>query len=121
MSDLIRFENVMLGYRRKPVLENLNFAIGENEFFGIVGANGSGKTTLLKLLTGEIEPDEGEVTRAKTLSGTVIDQQRSLLSPEKRVRDVLADGGDWVLIFNSRMGNSGCSGSSFCKPPCSLV
>jgi ABC-type cobalamin/Fe3+-siderophores transport system ATPase subunit len=61
MSDLIRFENVMLGYRRKPVLENLNFAIGENEFFGIVGANGSGKTTILRALLGILKPMTGAV------------------------------------------------------------
>src|SRR3546814_16624764 len=61
---------------------------------GIVGANGAGKTTLLKLLTGEIAPDSGAVTLAKTLDGVIIDQQRSLMAADKRVRDVLADGGD---------------------------
>jgi ATP-binding cassette subfamily F protein uup len=42
------------------------------------------------------------VTRAKTLSGTVIDQQRSLLAPEKRLRDVLAEGGDWIDVRGIR-------------------
>ena len=64
----------------------------------MVGANGTGKTTLLRLLTGEIAPDEGKVTRAKTLTGVMIDQQRKLLDPDKSVRDVLADGGDWIEV-----------------------
>jgi ATP-binding cassette subfamily F protein uup len=64
----------------------------------VVGANGTGKTTLLKLLTGEIEPDEGTIRRAQTLEGIMIDQQRKLLDPDKRVRDILADGGDWIEV-----------------------
>jgi ATP-binding cassette subfamily F protein uup len=53
---------------------------------------------LLKLLTGEVEPDDGAVTRAKTLSGIVIDQQRKLMEPQRRVKDVLANGGDWIEV-----------------------
>src|SRR3546814_6170596 len=59
-------------------------------------------TTLLKLLTGEIAPDSGAVTLAKTLDGVIIDQQRSLMAADKRVRDVLADGGDWIDVRGVR-------------------
>jgi ATP-binding cassette subfamily F protein uup len=38
------------------------------------------------------------VTLAQTLDGVVIDQQRSLMAPDKRVRDVLAEGGDWIDV-----------------------
>jgi len=38
------------------------------------------------------------VTQAKTLSGIVIDQQRKLMEPTRRVRDVLAEGGDWIEV-----------------------
>jgi ATP-binding cassette subfamily F protein uup len=57
---------------------------------------------LLKLLTGELQPDEGKVERAKTLSGIVIDQQRKLMEPTKRVRDVLAEGGDWIDVRGTK-------------------
>jgi ATP-binding cassette subfamily F protein uup len=76
--------------------------IQRGDRIGLVGGNGTGKTTLLKMLTGELAPDEGTVTLAKTLVGTVIDQQRSLLSPEKRLRDVVAEGGDWVDVRGVR-------------------
>ncbi len=90
------------GEGERTIIRDFSLRIQRGDRIGVVGANGSGKTTLLKLLTGEIEPDEGEVTRAKTLSGTVIDQQRSLLSPEKRLRDVLAEGGDWIDVRGVR-------------------
>jgi ATP-binding cassette subfamily F protein uup len=42
------------------------------------------------------------VVQAKTLSGIVIDQQRKLMEPSRRVRDVLAHGGDWIEVRGSK-------------------
>ncbi|NBW76408.1 MAG: ATP-binding cassette domain-containing protein [Sphingomonadaceae bacterium] len=86
----------------RPIIKDFSLRITRGDRIGIVGSNGAGKTTLLKLLTGELEPDTGTVTRAKTLQGVLIDQQRSLMSPEKRVRDVLAEGGDWIDVRGVR-------------------
>lgn len=43
------------------VLKDVSFAIGSGETVGIVGQNGAGKSTLLKLITGTIQPTQGEV------------------------------------------------------------
>jgi len=59
--DLARFDNVTLGYKRRAVLSNLNFAIREGEFFGIVGGSRSGKTTLLRAMLGILKPTRGEI------------------------------------------------------------
>ena len=88
--------------QQRAIIKDFSLRIQRGDRIGLVGANGSGKTTLLKLLTGELPPDEGEVTLAQTLDGVIIDQQRSLLSPDKRVRDVLAEGGDWVDVRGVR-------------------
>ena len=86
----------------RTIIKDFSLRITRGDRIGVVGANGAGKTTLLRLLTGEIEPDEGNIRRAKTLDGVVIDQQRKLLDPAKTVRDVLADGGDWVDVRGTR-------------------
>ena len=90
------------GGDRRTIIKPMSLRIQRGDRIGIVGANGAGKTTLLKMLTGELPPDTGSVRVAKTIDGIVIDQQRKLLSPDKRVRDVLADGGDWVDVRGSR-------------------
>ena len=90
------------GDSQRAIIRNFDLRIQRGDRIGIVGSNGAGKTTLLKLLTGELQPDQGTVTRAKTLNGVMIDQQRSLLSPEKRVRDIIAEGGDWVDVRGIR-------------------
>ena len=92
-----------------PIVRDFSLRIQRGDRIGVVGANGAGKTTLLRLLTGEIEPDEGKVTRAKTLTGVMIDQQRKLLDPDKSVRDVLADGGDWIEVREDQEAYPGLS------------
>ena len=101
-KSVIVAEHVTKRFGDRTVVRDFSLRIQRGDRLGVVGANGSGKTTLLKMLTGEMDPDEGTITLAKTLQGTVIDQQRSLLSPEKRLRDVLAEGGDWVDVRGIR-------------------
>ena len=89
-------------YGDRAVIRDLSLRVTRGDRIGVVGRNGAGKTTLLKLLTGELPPDTGEVRLAKTLDRIVIDQQRSLMDPAKRVRDVLADGGDWIEVGGAK-------------------
>ncbi len=99
---VIDVSHVSKSFGDRVIIRDLNLRVTRGDRIGIVGANGAGKSTLLKLLTGEIEPDSGSVKLAKTLDGIVIDQQRSLMAPEKTVRDVLADGGEWIDVLGVR-------------------
>lgn len=47
------------------VLKDVSWEVKKGERVGLVGWNGAGKTTQLKLITGEMEPDSGEIVRAK--------------------------------------------------------
>ncbi|WP_336980104.1 ABC-F family ATP-binding cassette domain-containing protein [Altererythrobacter fulvus] len=101
-KSVIVAEHVTKRYGDRTIIRDFNLRIQRGDRIGLVGSNGAGKTTLLKLLTGEIQPDEGQVILAKTLSGVMIDQQRSLLSPDKTVRQIIAEGGDWVDVRGVR-------------------
>jgi len=95
-------DHVNKSFGDRPIVKDFTLRITRKDRIGVVGSNGAGKTTLLKLLTGELEPDSGTITLAKTLQGIMIDQQRSLMAPDKRVRDVLADGSDWIDVRGVR-------------------
>ncbi|MES2326196.1 MAG: ABC-F family ATP-binding cassette domain-containing protein [Pseudomonadota bacterium] len=97
-KTVIEADEVSKRYGERPIIRDFSLRIQRGDRIGIVGPNGAGKTTLLKLLTGEIQPDSGKITQARTLSGIVIDQQRKLMEPTKRVKDVLANGGDWIDV-----------------------
>jgi ATP-binding cassette subfamily F protein uup len=99
---VINAEHVTKRYGDRTIIKDFTLRIQRGDRIGVVGANGAGKTTLLKLLTGELAPDEGEVTLAQTLKGVMIDQQRALMQPERTVRQVLAEGGDWLDVRGHR-------------------
>ncbi len=61
----LELRNVSKGYgegkNRTEVLSNINLTVEEGDFLAIIGFSGSGKTTLISLISGLIEPDEGEI------------------------------------------------------------
>jgi ABC transport system ATP-binding/permease protein len=101
-KTVIHAERVTKRYGDRTIVRDFTLRIQRGDRIGLVGSNGAGKTTLLKLLTGELAPDEGQVTLAKTLKGVMIDQQRALMQPERTVRQILAEGGDWIDVRGNR-------------------
>ncbi len=101
-KSVIVAEGISKTYDDRPIIKPFSLRIQNGDRIGIVGANGAGKTTLLKMLTKELEPDSGSVTHARTLSGVMIDQQRKLLEPNATVRQILAEGGDWIDVRGVR-------------------
>jgi len=101
-KTVISAQNVGKSFGDRTIIKDFTLRIQRGDRIGIVGANGTGKTTLIRMLTGETKPDIGSITLSPTLTGIVIDQQRKLLTPEKRVRDVLADGSDWIDVRGVR-------------------
>ncbi|MBY8334917.1 ABC-F family ATP-binding cassette domain-containing protein [Qipengyuania pacifica] len=101
-KSVIAVQDITKSYGERTIIKPFSLRIQRGDRIGIVGANGAGKTTLLKMLTGELEPDSGTVDIARTLTGVMIDQQRQLLTADKTVRQVLAEGGDWIDVRGVR-------------------
>ena len=58
---MISTQNVSLQYGDRALFENVSIQFTEGNCYGIIGANGAGKSTFLKILSGEIEPNKGDV------------------------------------------------------------
>ena len=61
VNTIIEFKNVSLSYGNRLVLDNLDFKINEGQIFGMLGPNGVGKSTIFNLITGLIQPNNGEI------------------------------------------------------------
>ncbi|MDD7202620.1 MAG: ATP-binding cassette domain-containing protein [Sphaerochaetaceae bacterium] len=58
---MISANNISLAYGSQVLFKDVNLKFSPGECYGIIGANGAGKSTFLKILSGEIEPDSGEI------------------------------------------------------------
>ena len=60
-NSIIEFENISLSYGNRLILDNLNFKVNEGQIFGMLGPNGVGKSTIFNLITGLINPGNGNI------------------------------------------------------------
>jgi ATP-binding cassette subfamily F protein 1 len=73
--NIIELQDVSFSYNDKQILSEIEFAIGFDSRYVIVGENGAGKTTLFKLCLGDLKPTTGDVIRDDRLSIAYYNQQ----------------------------------------------
>jgi ATPase subunit of ABC transporter with duplicated ATPase domains len=62
---MISAKNITLAYGKRVLFEEVNISFVKGNCYGVIGANGAGKSTFLKILSGEIEPNKGNVEISK--------------------------------------------------------
>ena len=83
-------------YGDKRLFRDFTYTFLKNDRIGIIGPNGCGKSTLLKILTGQIEPDEGEVEQGQTIVVGYFGQEYEELPPTDTVIDVVKSIGEYI-------------------------
>ena len=109
---VVEAENVSKGYGDRLLIENLNFKLPPAGIVGIIGGNGAGKTTLLRMITGEEQPDSGDLRVGETVELAYVDQSRDALDPSKSVWEEISGGADQLKVGDREM-NSRAYVSSF--------
>ena len=71
---LITLNELSIGFRGPPLLDEVSCRIEAGEKIGLLGRNGAGKTTLMRLLTGEIQPDHGDVVLSSGATAAFLPQ-----------------------------------------------
>ena len=65
MASIINVSGIAKTFGIAPLFENISLNIGDGDRLGLIGPNGAGKSTLLEILTGQREPDSGNVALRK--------------------------------------------------------
>ena len=75
---MITVSNVSLRYGGRKLFEDVNLKFTPGNCYGVIGANGAGKSTFLKILSGDVEPNTGEVILAPNTRMSVLKQEHNL-------------------------------------------
>jgi ATP-binding cassette subfamily F protein uup len=102
---LLTLDDVSLAYGHLPLLDRAGLRIEPGERVALIGRNGTGKSTLLKVVSGEVEPDQGQVWRSPGLRIARLAQD----VPETTTRTVreevtaglprVAEADDWTVAY----------------------
>ncbi len=90
-KQVVDLNRVTVRFGEKTVLDDVTWAVGPGDRFGIVGENGVGKTTLLKVIQGALTPTAGHVKIGKTVKFAMLSQHLDNLVKlgDDRVRTVI--------------------------------
>ncbi|MFT9468996.1 thiol reductant ABC exporter subunit CydC [Leuconostoc pseudomesenteroides] len=100
-NTTVKFDKVTFAYDDKTIIDHLDLTIPTGEKIALLGRSGAGKTTILKLLAGDINPNQGEVT----IGGQPVSQLQPKMSELVAVLDQQAYLFDSTILNNVRMGN----------------
>jgi ATP-binding cassette ChvD family protein len=98
-DKVIELKNVSKSYGDKLLFENLSLSIPAGAIVGIIGANGAGKSTLFRMISGEEQPDSGEIEVGSTVQLAYVNQSREL-DGKKTVFEEISDGADIITVGN---------------------
>jgi len=110
-SQVLLAENLSKGYGDKLLINDLSFRLPPGGIVGVIGPNGAGKSTLFKMLTGQEQPNSGELKIGETVVMGYVDQSRDSLDDNKTVWEEISDGLDEIELGKRKMASRAYCGS----------
>jgi len=102
---VVQAEGVSKGFGERLLIDGLSFTLPRGGIVGVIGPNGAGKTTLFRMITGQEQPDEGEVRVGDTVDLAYVDQSRDALDGEKTVWQEISGGADHIEVGGREMNS----------------
>ena len=99
---MISANGVTLRFGKKTLFENVNIKFSPGNCYGLIGANGAGKTTFLKILSGELEPSQGDITMNPGERLSVLKQDHHAYEEEKVIQTVIMGNQELYKIMKEK-------------------
>ena len=92
----VEFSHVTKGYGGKNLISDFSYIVLRDDRLGFIGPNGCGKSTLMKMLTGSVQPDEGEIIKGETVRIGYFAQENREMESDIRVIDYIRDTAEYI-------------------------
>ena len=113
-ESVIQLEGLKKSFEDKLLFEDLSLTIPRGSIVGVIGGNGVGKSTLCRIITGQEQPDAGDVKIGETVDLAYVDQTRDALDDKKSVWEEISEGQDLLQLGGREMNSRAyCSRFNF--------
>ena len=109
-GKVIEVANLNKAMGDKLLVEDLSFSLPPGGIVGVIGPNGAGKSTLFKMMTGQEQPDAGQIGFGDTVQLSYVDQSRDDLDANATVWEAISDGQDII-----RLGDAEVNSRAYCS------
>ncbi len=92
----VEISHISKAYGDRQLIKDFNYIMLKNDRLGVVGPNGSGKTTLLKIITGNVEPDEGYVEMGTTVKIGYFSQENEYMDESLKVIEYIRNVAEYI-------------------------
>ncbi len=116
-KKIVELENVSKGFPDINLIDNFSYKFSRFEKVGIIGKNGTGKTTFLKILTGNLEPDSGNIETGQTIKFGFYQQEGINFNPQERVIDAVNKIAEFIVFEDGTRMTSSQLLTRFLFPP----
>jgi energy-dependent translational throttle protein EttA len=111
---VVEADGLRKGFGDRLLIEDLSFKLPRGGIVGVIGPNGAGKTTLFRMITGQEQPDAGELRIGDTVELAYVDQSRDALDDDKSVWEEISGGMDQIKVGDRTMSSRAyCSSWNF--------
>ncbi len=101
-NDVVIAKKLSKGFGDRLLIDKLDFSLPRGGIVGVIGPNGAGKSTLFRMITGQEQPDGGELKVGETVQLAYVDQSRTL-DPNKTAWEEISGGTELIMVGKKEM------------------
>jgi ATP-binding cassette subfamily F protein uup len=116
-NKIMEIGHVYKGFDHKNIITDFSYIFKKGDRIGVAGKNGSGKSTLLNLLTGGLNPDEGEIIKGETTVMGYFQQGGITFKENERVIDVVKNVAEFITMADGKTISASALLTLFLFPP----